>query len=121
LAGISRVLITVQLATLRFQAQHHSELLLHSLYSTAPRCDREIVALPEVRAMFSRTFPTASAPGVAGLIEELMLLVRPWTVDLKHIQGPSGMSMKTAPAVFAARCRADGLVESANAEVRRSG
>jgi pimeloyl-ACP methyl ester carboxylesterase len=63
LAGISRALIAVQLATLRFQAQHHSELLLHSLYVTAPRCDRDIVALPEVRAMLSRRFRTASAPG----------------------------------------------------------
>ena len=87
LAGISRVLIAAQLATMRFEAQHHSELLLHSLYATAPRCDREIAALPEVRAMLSRTFRTASAPGVAGVIDELALLTRPWTVDLKHIQG----------------------------------
>jgi len=87
LAGISRALIAVQLATLRFEAQHHSELLLNSLYATAARCEREIVALPEVRAMFSRTFRTASAPGVAGLIDELTLLARPWTVDLNHIQG----------------------------------
>ena len=85
--GISRVLIAVQLATLRLAAQYHSDLLLRSLYLTAPRCDRDIVARPEVREMFSRTFRTASAPGVAGLVDEFTLLSKPWTVDLNHIQG----------------------------------
>jgi pimeloyl-ACP methyl ester carboxylesterase len=87
ISGISRVLIAVQLATLRLAAQYHSDLLLQSLYLTAPRCDRDIVARPEVREMFSRTFRTASAPGVAGLIDELTLLAKPWTVDLNDIQG----------------------------------
>ena len=108
LAGISRVLFAVQLATLRFEAQHHSELFLHSLYLTAPRCDREIVALPEVRAMFGRTFRTASAPGVAGLIDELMLLARPWTVDLNQVQGARveliyGEKDRVTPAVIGVR------------------
>ena len=87
IAGISRVLIAVQLATLRLAAQYHSDLLLRSLYLTAPRRDRDIVARPEVREMFSRTFRTASAPGVAGLVDEFTLLSKPWTVDLNHIQG----------------------------------
>ena len=65
LASISRALIAVQLATLRFEAQHHSELLLHSLYATAPRCDREIVALLEVRVLISAASrkPSHSGPG----------------------------------------------------------
>ncbi len=108
LAGISRVLIAVQLATLRLAAQHHSDLLLQSLYLTAPRSDRHILALPEVREMFSRTFRTASAPGVAGLIDELTLLARPWNVDLNLIQGATveliyGDKDRLTPAVIGAR------------------
>jgi len=87
LASLSPALIAVQLATLRLGAQHRSGLLVRGVSLTAPRCDRDILALPQVRTMFSRTFRTASAPGVAGLIDELTLLASPWTVDLNHIQG----------------------------------
>ena len=57
--------------------------------------------------MLSRTFRTASAPGVAGLIDELMLLARPWTVDLDHIQGARvellyGEKDRVTPAVIGA-------------------
>jgi len=108
LASLSPALIAMQLATLRLGAQHRSDLLLRSLSLTAPRCDRDILARPEVRKMFTHTFRTASATGVAGLIDELTLLARPWTVDLKHIQGANieliyGDHDRLTPAIIGVR------------------
>ena len=80
------------------------ERWLREWEATAPIADRELIADPDVRAMY---VDSCSEATLAGYVEELMLLTaEPWGFALEDIRVPSllwhGMEDATVPAKVAA-------------------
>jgi len=67
-------------------ARLNAEMLTRILYSTAPACDRALLAEPPLRAMFARAYREASVGGTAGLVEDVALITEPWDFDLADIK-----------------------------------
>jgi pimeloyl-ACP methyl ester carboxylesterase len=89
LASWSPRAVATPLLLMRLQAQVEAELLLRTLFANAPGCDRAALEDPAIRQMFRRTYRSATARGIGGVLDELATLTRPWDVDLGAIDGAS--------------------------------
>ena len=111
LASASPLLVRGQLALLRLQAQQHGELLMRTLYSSCPACDRAVLADPAIRSMFIASYRSSTSPGLGGLVDDLTALARPWGTELDRIDGTRvrlvyGRRDRLTPAASGARLAA---------------
>jgi pimeloyl-ACP methyl ester carboxylesterase len=87
LASWSPRAVATPLFFLRLQAQVEAELLLRTLFANMPGCDREVLQDPAIRPVFLRTYRSATAGGIGGVLDQLADITRPWDVDLAAVDG----------------------------------
>jgi pimeloyl-ACP methyl ester carboxylesterase len=77
-----------------------------------PRCDREIVATPEIAELSARDLATAFAQGSSGVFHDALVLAAPWGVDWSLVTAPVRLwhgERDTVAPVEAARALANEL------------
>jgi pimeloyl-ACP methyl ester carboxylesterase len=67
--------------------ERHPGLLVRLMTAGASEADRELLADPEARDTAAHSFLSAASGGVQGLVDDYLLLCRPWGFDPAAVRG----------------------------------
>jgi pimeloyl-ACP methyl ester carboxylesterase len=93
-------------------ARRHPRASVSLGHRFLPRCDREVVAMPEIAELSARDLATALAQGTGGVFHDALLLAAPWGVDWSRVTAPVRLwhgERDTIAPVEAARALANHL------------